>query len=147
MSSGTTRVSISQGTQEKVRVGVTQRGPAGSDGADGPFGPKSITISYPTASEDVTLLYTNQSVTISKISSVLTQNASSNVAFTIRKDINRSNTGTEVKTGGFYCNSNTVPNSYTNFDSATIGANTFMWLETTSATGSVQEFHLTIELE
>tara|TARA_R110000772_G_scaffold99174_1_gene198775 strand:- start:50084 stop:51673 length:1590 start_codon:yes stop_codon:yes gene_type:complete len=117
----------------------------GPIGPTGPFGPKSMTIINPTASEDVTLFYTNQSVVVNKISSTIKQSATSNVSFTLRYNADRDATGTEIITGGTYCTSNTLANTVYSFDSATIAANTFLWLETTSITGSVQEFHVTID--
>lgn len=120
-------------------------GSAGPTGPQGPMGPKSVTIGYPTASEDITLLYTNQQVTIGRISTILRQTGASNVAFSIKYNADRSAAGTAIKTGGMFCAGDTVANTVTAFDSATIPANNFLWLETTSITGSVQEFHLTID--
>ena len=141
------RVSVTnnRGT-DKVAIS-NQRGPLGPTGPIGPFGPKSVTISYPTASENLTLMYTDQSVTVEKISAVLAMTEASNAAFTIKHSSDRSSSGTEVVTGGMFCTSNTSANTVTTFDSATIPANTFVWFETSSITGSVQEFHLTIEFE
>jgi len=120
-------------------------GAQGPIGAQGPFGPKSATISYPTASEDLTLLYTRQTVIINKISSIISKTMPSNVAFTIKYAPNRSDAGTEVVAGGLYCTSNTIANVVTSFTNATLPTNNFVWLETSAITGSVQEFHLTID--
>lgn len=115
--------------------------PRGNTGA---AGPKSLTISYPTASEDLTILYTDVEHIVSRISSVLLGTGGSTVDFTIRYASDRSATGTEVITGGITCSSTTVANNETTFDSATIPANNFIWLETSSITGSVQEFHISL---
>ena len=68
----------------------------------------------------------------------------STVDFTLRYGPDRSATGTEIKTGGMTCSSNTVANEVTVFDSATIPTDNFIWLETSSITGSVQEFHVSL---
>jgi len=132
-------------TAPSNRVSISSAGSRGPQGLTGPYGPKAVTIVNPTASEDITLLYTTQQVTINAISSVLLQSATSNVAFTLRYETTRSNTGTEITTGGMFCDSNTLGNTITTFDNATIPANNFLWLETSSISGSVQELHLTIE--
>ena len=113
-------------------------------GNTGPAGPKSLTISYPTASEDVTILYTEAEHILSRVSSVLVGTGGSTVSFTLRYASDRSSAGTEVKTGGLTCGSTSTANNETVFDSATVPANNFIWLETSSITGSVQEFHVSL---
>jgi len=125
-------------------VDASPTGDIGPTGPQGPSGPKSVTIVYPTASEDVTLFYTESQLTISRISSVFIGTGGSTVDFTIRYDSDRTSTGTEVITGGITCSSSTTSNNETVFNNATIPANNFIWLETSSITGSVQEFHITL---
>jgi len=125
-------------------VEATPTGAPGPAGPTGPTGPKSLTISYPTASEDATLFYTDSQKTLSSISSVLLGTGSSTVTFTIRYAADRSAAGTEVKTGGMICSSNTTANTVSSFDNPTIPINNFVWLETSNITGSVQEFHVSL---
>jgi hypothetical protein len=106
----------------------------GPKGESGPFGPKSTTISFPTASEDITLFYTNQNVTISSIVSVLRVSGGSSLTWTLRYGSDRNSTGTEVKTGGMTTTSSTTGDSITVLDNAIISSGNFVWLETTGAT-------------
>ena len=129
-------------TQQWVDAAPT--GDTGPVGATGPAGPKSLTIVYPTASEDITILYTEAQHIVSRIATVMLSTGTSTVDFTLRYGPDRSATGTEIKTGGMTCSSNTVANEVTVFDSATIPTDNFIWLETSSITGSVQEFHVSL---
>jgi hypothetical protein len=114
-------------------------------GPQGPIGPKSVTISYPTAIENMTLLYAKQTLKIARVSSVLVGNTGSTVSFTIKKSAQRNAAGTEIITGGMVCDTNSSADVVTVFNDNTVQANTFLWLETTEITGSVTEFHLTID--
>jgi hypothetical protein len=111
----------------------------------GPFGPKSITIAFPTIEENLTLLKTNQSLPIARISSVLSTTGAGSVSFDIRYDTDRSGAGTEIKTGGFTATSNTVGETTTSLDNSIIGINNWVWLDITGISGIVKEFHITID--
>lgn len=125
-------------------VEATPTGALGPIGPTGPSGPKSLTIINPTASEDATLFYTDSQKTLSSISSVLLGTGGSTVTFTIRYAADRSAAGTEAKTGGMICSSTTTSNVVSSFDNPTIPINNFVWLETSSISGSVQEFHVSL---
>jgi hypothetical protein len=126
-------------------VDASPTGDVGPPGPTGPFGPKSATVSFPTASEDLTLIYTKQQVTVTRISSVIRSLGDSSVTFTLRKGTARDAAGTEIVTGGLICNQNSSANVVYVLDQPVIDANNFLWLETSDITGSVQEFHLTID--
>lgn len=105
---------------------------------------KSISIFNPVAADSVTLLYTQSSTTISKLVAILA-GTSPSVNYTIKYGTNRT-TGTEIITGGSTANSTTTGNSTTVFNNSVIPANNFVWLEVTGVTGTVTEFHATINI-
>lgn len=114
----------------------------GTLGPTGTTGPKNISILAPTASENITLLFTTSALTVSKISHAIRGGTSA--TFTIRYDSTRSATGTEVVTGGTIANS-TAGASVTTFNSASIPANSWVWLTTTAVSGTVNELAVTVE--
>lgn len=105
---------------------------------------KSITLESPTSSEDVTMWYTNKAITITQLSAVVA-GTSPGVTYTVRHDVNRSDTGTEVVTSGTSVASTTTGTITTVFNDATIPADSWVWIETTSTSGTVTQFSLTIE--
>lgn len=114
----------------------------GPQGATGPTGPRNITILAPSASEDMSLFYTTNALTISKIAHVIRGGTS--VTFTIRYASTRSAAGTEVITGGTVANSTTGA-TITSFSSATISAGSWVWLTTSAVSGTVNELAVTLE--
>ena len=105
---------------------------------------KAITIETPTATEDVSLFNTNVAGTIFRMVAVLVGSASPSVTWTIRKGSDRSAAGTEVVTGGTATTSITTGSVVTSFNSATLAANDFIWLETTAQSGTVNSLNVTI---
>lgn len=118
----------------------------GSGGGGSSAFTKSVTISAPTSSEDVTLFYTDVAITISQLNAVVRGSGSPSVTWTIRFASDRSATGTEVVTGGTTTTSQTTGSEVTSFDDATIPAGSWVWLETT-AEADCDEFHVTILAE
>lgn len=118
------------------------QGSKGTTGDTGPFGPKSISILAPTNAENITLFYTTSELEISQISSAIRGGTS--VTFTIRYGTNRSDTGTQVITGGTVANSTTGLYT-TSFTNAIIPSNSWVWLLTTAVSGTVNELAVTIE--
>lgn len=103
---------------------------------------KSITIESPTSSEDLSMFYTDDAITVTKIVFVIT--GSTSVTTTIRHSTDRSATGNEVVTGGTTANSTTTGNVVTSFNDATIPADSFVWLETTALSGTPTSLNVTI---
>lgn len=103
---------------------------------------KSVTIPDPTASEDISLFYTDEAITVSKIVYVIT--GSTSVTTTIRHHTDRSNAGTEVVTSGTVANSATAGTVVTSFNDATVPADSFVWLETTALSGTPTSLNATI---
>lgn len=103
---------------------------------------KGVVIESPTASENITLFYTSNTINISKIVLIIT--GSTSVTTTIKYSENRSNIGTEIITGGIIVNSTTTGNIITSFDYSVIPANNFIWLETTSLSGTPTSLGITL---
>lgn len=107
---------------------------------------KSISIEDPTASEDISLFHADTTYTITKMTVVLIGSASQTVTWTVRKNNDRSATGTEVVTGGTVTTDITTGQDVTTFNSDAIASDDFVWLETTAQGGTVTEMHLTIHM-
>ena len=69
---------------------------------------KSISIEDPTASEDISIFFTNQAITITEIRAVLLGSATPSVTWTIRHGTDRNTTGAEAVTGGTTTTSTTI---------------------------------------
>ena len=110
----------------------------------GLFAPKAITISYPTATENLTLFRSDAINTITALASVLKVTAASSITFTIKYGADRAGAGTEIKTGGFVVSSSTTGLIETSFDNAAIPAGNFVWVEVLSLSGSIQELHINL---
>ena len=104
----------------------------------------SITVENPTATEDLSIFFSNKAITITEIRAVLVGSASPSVTWTIRHGTDRSAAGAQVVTGGTVTTSTTTGSDVTVFNDATIVADSFIWLETTAKSGTVTELHITI---
>ena len=113
-------------------------------GALSRFGGASITIESPTATEDLSIFFTNAAITVSEIRAVLVGSATPSVTWTIRHGTDRSAAGAQVVTGGTTTTSTTTGSDVTVFNDATVVADSFLWLETTAKSGTVTELHVTI---
>lgn len=105
---------------------------------------KSITIESPTSSEDVSMFYVDDAVTITKIVAVLVGSSTPSVTWTVRHGTDRSGTGAEAVTGGTTTTSTTTGSVVTSFNDATIVADSFVWLETTAQSGTVNSINITV---
>ena len=117
-----------------------------SNGENVPINPersKSITVESPTASEDISIFFTNRAITVTEMRAVV-RGTTPSVTWTIRHGTDRSAAGAEVVTSGTTTTSQTTGSDVTTFNDATIVADSFVWLETTAATGTNDELHITI---
>jgi hypothetical protein len=105
---------------------------------------KSITIEAPTATEDITLFFTDRAITVTQLSSVV-RGTSPSLTYTVRHNSTRDGTGNEVVTSGESVINQNSGAITTSFNDATIPANSWVWLETTAQTGTVDEIGLTIK--
>lgn len=124
--------------------------PAGSgkiksqSGTITPILSKSFSIENPTSSEDFGGVYFDDASTITKIVAVLVGSSTPSVTWTVRHHTDRSNAGNEVVTGGTTTTSTTTGSVVTSFNDATVPADSFVWLETTAKSGTVNSIHITI---
>lgn len=108
---------------------------------------KSLTVVNPTNAEDLTLLHADKGYTITKIVAVLRGSSTPSCTWTVRKNSDRSATGTEVVTGGTATTSTTTGSVVTSFNSDSVAAGDFVWLETTAKSGTVDELHVTVHMK
>jgi hypothetical protein len=144
------------GANTLARLGIGTKGQVLriNDGATAPewYTPgfsKSWSLEDPTNAEDKTLFFTNRAITITEMRAVLLGSASPSVTWTIRHQPaatgqGRDDTGAEVVTSGTTTTSITSGDDITTFNDATIPADSFVWLETTAQSGTVDELHVTI---
>ena len=104
---------------------------------------KAITVETPTATEDISMFWTDYAITVTKMVCVMV-GSSPSVTWTVRHHTDRSNVGNEVVTGGTTTTSTTTGSVVTSFNDATIPADSFVWLETTATSGTVTNMNLTI---
>jgi len=103
-----------------------------------------ISVENPTGTEDISIGFTNEAITITEIRAVLIGSATPTVTWTVRHGTDRSAAGAEAVTGGTITTSVSTGSDVTSFNDATIVANSFLWLETTNQGGTVTEIHISI---
>lgn len=104
----------------------------------------SITIESPTDAEDISMLFADEAITITKMVCTLVGSDTPSVTWTVRHNSDRSAAGTEVVTGGTTTTNTTTGDAVTSFDDATIAADSNVWLETTAQSGTVDSMVVTI---
>lgn len=105
---------------------------------------KTITIESPTSSEDITIFRTDVAITVKEVVAVST-GSSPNTTFRLRHSTNRNNSGNSL-TNSLATNSTTTGNTATLSDD-TIPADSWIWLETTAASGTNVTFSVDIRYE
>lgn len=109
------------------------------------FKSKAVTIESPTATEDITLFFTDDAITVTQLNAVLRGSSTPSVTWTIRHSTDRNATGNEVVTSGTTTTSTTTGSVVTSFNDATIPADSWVWLETSASSGSVDELNVVVE--
>lgn len=102
---------------------------------------KSVTVESPSSSEDITWFYTVRQITLLSIHAVLMGNTSPSVGWRIMFAPSRTDAGTEIQAQT--TTSTTTGDNITVITEPVIPANQFVWVESTSASGVVDELHLT----
>jgi len=108
---------------------------------------KTMSLQRLVDDEDVTFFYEDKGRTISKLIPKIQGLTASGTTWTLRHGTDRDAVGTEVITGGTNTHSGTGGNSGTeisSFNSPTIAAGNYVWFETTTASGIIDEFSLTL---
>lgn len=106
---------------------------------------KSLTILTPAGSNEGTLFFTDTAITITQISHHVSGASTPTVPWTVRYAADRTAAGTEVITGGLSTTATTTPTQTTSFTAPTIPADSVVWIEIGTVSGTVTEFNLTIE--
>lgn len=107
-----------------------------------PFG---IMLENPTSSEDAsTPIYIDEAFTITKMVAVLVGSSTPSVTWTVRHSTDRSAAGNQVVTGGTTTTSTTTGSVVTSFNDASVDANSFVWIETTAQSGTVNSIAVCI---
>jgi hypothetical protein len=106
---------------------------------------KAISVESPSDSENITMFYTDEAITITQINAVLRGSSSPSVTWTVRHNSDRSATGAEVVTSGTTTTSTSTGSEVTSFNDATIPGGSWVWLETTANAGDVDELNVSIE--
>lgn len=105
-----------------------------------------ITYTNPTNSDDYTIFFTDDAITITQMNAVLANGSSTpSVTWTVRHSTDRSAVGNEVVTSGTTTTSITSGSEVTSFNDATVPASSWVWLETTAKSGTVPELSVTLE--
>ena len=106
---------------------------------------KAMSVESPTSSEDLTMFFTDDAITVTQMNAVLRGSSTPSVTWTIRHNSDRNATGAEVVTSGTTTTSTTTGSEVTSFNDETIPAGSWVWLETTAQSGTVDELNVTIE--
>lgn len=106
----------------------------------GAIGPKSVTIKYPTGADDVTLFFVNAEVTVNEVTASIRGALSPTITFDLRYGSSPTDSGTSIV-------SSVVSNSVTltSFSNATIPANSYVRLLTSSKSGEVDELAISLD--
>jgi len=128
------------GTTNFLRADGTWAAPSG--GGSAPTLSKSITIPDPAADDDATIFYTPVAITVTAIYSHIV--GTTNVVFNIQHASTRTGTGLDVFTSDITLTSTAGQTNNSGFNDETIPANSWVWLEVTSVSGTPDLFHTTI---
>lgn len=105
---------------------------------------KGVTILDPVGGDSITLWVPRHDITITDVSAH--RQGGTNVTFNIEHGTNPSNPGTSLWSSNQVVTANTaLDQSFDAYNDATIPADSLLKLEITAVTGSVSEFHVTIE--
>jgi hypothetical protein len=105
---------------------------------------ESATINSPSSSEDVTMFFTTQDLSVTQITAVV-RGSSPSVTWTIRHSGDRSATGSELVVGGTTTTNQADGSVVDSLSESFIPAHSYVWLETTAQTGTVDELNVTLE--
>lgn len=106
---------------------------------------KAVTVKTPAGSTEGAVFFTMDALTISQLTAVLVGSSTPSVSWTLRHSTDRSATGNEVITAGSTTTSTTTGHLLLSFNDATVPASSFIWIEFAGVSGTVDEFHLSIE--
>ena len=109
------------------------------------IGRKSILVEDPTSSEDLTMWFTEEAVTVRQVEAVLRGSSTPSVTISVMHNTDRNAAGNNVLTAATAITSTTTGDSPAIGGDVTIPANSFVWLETSAQSGTVDELNVTIK--
>ncbi len=119
-----------------------ETGLTGNTGPTGPSSPRALMITNPTSSESVTLFYTTDALTLTKVKAVVLGSTPS-VTYSV---VSGSSRATVSET---HVSSATITNTTTGADAtladATITAGSWVWVTTSATSGTVNSFSISLE--
>lgn len=130
------------GTEDVQLVVTGENGPQGASGAPGP--PKSLTIAYPVAGDNLTLFYTQSNTTLLQVAAILRGSGSPSVTYSLKYAANRSSAGTAATLSTTV--SSTTIAALATLQNMPIPANNFLWLEISSISGNPTELSITVSV-
>lgn len=115
-------------------------GSRGFTGSQGVISPKFVSIESPTSGQTKTLMYNFSATTVSVVRAGISGGTS--VAYSVYHDAARNGSGTVIAAE---TTTNATSGSTPTIISASVPAGSWIWVETTTVTGTVNEFNLSIE--
>ncbi len=104
---------------------------------------KSATVEFPSNSEDVSMLFTEDALTITDVTVVL-RGTTPSVTWTLKHALDRSEGSPNDVVGGSTTSTNTTTgDSPTLAGDVTVPLNSYLWVETSATSGTIEEFSLT----
>jgi hypothetical protein len=109
--------------------------------------PLVLSMTSPQANDRRILLRAQQALTISRVDAVLTGGTNPSVSVSLRHGADVSAAGTAATTDPIVVTSTTSGTATTSFQSPSIPAGHWLWLQVTAASGSPAELTVSIELQ
>jgi len=103
---------------------------------------KSVAIANPVATDDVTAFFTPVAINISSVHSHIA--GTTNVVFNVGHAATRDGTQLNVFTSNVTVSSLSGQNNNSGFDDETIPANSWVWIDVVSVSGTPSIFHATL---
>jgi len=104
----------------------------------------SLTVEDPTSAEDISIVFFFQAVTVRELQCVVVGSATPSVTINPKHGTDRSAAGTALLNAATAITNTTTGQNLTSFTDNTLVADSFLWLETTAKSGTVDELHITI---
>ena len=104
----------------------------------------SLTVEDPTNAEDISIAFFFQAVTVREVQCVVVGSATPSVTINPKHATDRSAAGTALLNAATAITNTTTGQNLTSFTDNTLVADSFLWLETTAQSGTVDELHITI---
>jgi hypothetical protein len=105
--------------------------------------PRSVSVASPQAGSEITLFRVSQDVTLSSVVAVLQGSGSPSVTFALRYAANRTLTGTTATVSATV--SSVTTGTSLAIDQMPIPSGSFVWVDITAVSGTVDELSLTLE--